>query len=45
MSTIPAETIERNRDNPGGRIHVCAPPADHTDDVEQVCCFAWGGGT
>jgi hypothetical protein len=25
MSTIPAETIERNRDNRDGRIHVCAP--------------------
>lgn len=45
MSTIPAETIGRNRDNPDGRIHVCAPPANHSYDVEEVYCFALGGGT
>jgi hypothetical protein len=45
MSTIPAETIECNRDNPDGRIRVCAPPANHSYDVEEVYCFALGGGT
>jgi hypothetical protein len=45
MSTIPAKTIERNRDNPDGRIHVCAPPANHTYDSEEVRCFALGDRT
>jgi hypothetical protein len=30
MSTIPAKMIERNRNNPNGRNHVCVPPANHT---------------
>jgi hypothetical protein len=45
MSTIPAKKIERSRDNPDGRNHLCAPPANHTYDGEEVCCFALGGGT
>ena len=45
MSTIPAKAIECNRDNPGGRKHACAPPLNHSDDGEAVCCFAVGGGT
>src|SRR5882757_5737943 len=42
MSTIPAKTIERNRDNPDGRDHVCAPPSNHTYHGEEVYCFAFG---
>jgi hypothetical protein len=45
MSTIPAEKIECNRNNPAGRDHVCAPPANHTYDGEEVRCFALGDGT
>jgi len=30
MHTIPAKTIERNRNNPNGRNHVCTPPANQT---------------
>jgi hypothetical protein len=43
MSTImiAAKTIERNRDKPDGRKHMCAPPA-HTYDGEE---FASGGRT
>src|SRR4030081_3199476 len=44
MSTIPAKTIERNRNNPDGRDHVCAPPANHTYHGEEVSSSAWGGG-
>jgi hypothetical protein len=45
MSTIPAKEIERNRDNPDGRNHMCATPANQTYDGEEVRCFALGGGT
>ncbi len=45
MSTTPAEKIERSRNNPDGRISVCAPPANHSRDGEEVHCFAVGGGT
>lgn len=40
--TIPAKKIERNRDNPDGRKHIFAPPANHTYDGEK---FTLGGGT
>ena len=43
MSTIPAKKIECKRNNPGGRV--CAPPANHPYDGEEVYCFAVGGGT
>jgi hypothetical protein len=45
MSTIPAKEIERNRDNPGGRNHRCAPPANHRHDGEEIYRFAAGDGT
>jgi hypothetical protein len=45
MSTFPAKTIERNRDTPGARNHMCAPSGNHTYDGEEVRCFALGGGT
>jgi hypothetical protein len=43
--SIPPEKVERNRDNPDGRNHLCAPPpsAYHTSDT--VFCFALGGAT
>ena len=39
MSTIPAKTIERNRNNPDGRNHGRVPPANYNG--EDVYCFAW----
>jgi len=45
MSTIPANKIQRNRHDSDGRNHMCAPPANHTYDGEEVRCFALGGGT
>jgi len=45
MSTTPSKKVERNRNNPGGRNHVRTPPANHTYDGEEVCCFVLGGGT
>ena len=45
MSTIPAKTIEHNRDISDGRSHVCAPAANQPYDGEEACCFALGGGT
>ncbi len=44
MSTTPAEKIECSRDNPDVGNRVCAPPANHIYDGEEVCCFAMGGG-
>jgi hypothetical protein len=41
---IPPRKVERNRDNPDGRNHLCAPPPSghHPDDA--VFCFSLGGG-
>jgi hypothetical protein len=41
---IPPWKVERNRDNPDGRNHLCAPPPNgyHPDDT--VFCFSLGGG-
>lgn len=36
---IPESKIERNRDNPDGRNHLCAPPPDG----DRVFCFILGG--
>ena len=40
---IPSHKVERHRDNPDGRNHLCAPPpaASYAD---TVFCFALGGG-
>jgi len=38
---IPDSKIERNRDNPDGRNHLCAPPPDG----DRVYCFTIGSGT
>jgi hypothetical protein len=40
---IPWLKVERNRDNPDGRSHICAPRPDLSGDV--VFCFSLGGGT
>jgi hypothetical protein len=45
MSTIPAEKIERNRDNPDGRNRACVSPTSHGYDGEEIYRFAAGGGT
>jgi len=45
MSTIPAKTIEHNRDDSDERTHVCAPRANQTYVGEEACSFALRGGT
>lgn len=42
---IPASKVERNRDNPDGRSHMCAPPPTATSyPPDTVFCFSLGGG-
>ncbi len=41
---VPPQKIERNRDNPDGRNHLCAPPP-FASLVDTVYCFALGGAT
>jgi len=41
---IPSQKIERNRDNPDGRNHLCAPPPGFAKNpVDTVYCFALAG--
>ncbi len=43
---IPAAKIERRRDNPDGRSHLCAPPPTETNyPADTVFCFALGTGS
>lgn len=42
---IPDAKIERNRDNPDGRSHMCAPPPRPGDPADPVFCFTLGAGT
>jgi len=43
---VPSRKVERNRDNPDGRNHLCAPPPSATAyPLDTVFCFALGGGT
>ena len=42
---VPAEKVERNRDNPDGRNHLCAPPPNFSHSSDTVYCFALGGAT
>ena len=42
---IPTEKMERNRDNPDGRNHLCAPPPNAAHPSDTVYCFALGGAT
>ena len=41
---IPPWKIERNRGNPDGRNHLCAPPPDGSYPTDTVFCFSLGGG-
>src|SRR3982074_2288143 len=40
---VPPQKIERNRDNPDGRNHVCMPPPNHSQ-AGTVFCFFFSGG-
>lgn len=43
---IPDNKVERNRDNPDGRSHVCAPPPlNFGFSPFTVFCFSLGGAT
>jgi len=43
---VPWKKVERNRDNPDGRNHVCMPPPTATSyPANTVFCFSLGGGT
>src|SRR6266511_2871906 len=37
---IPSAKVERNRDNPDGRNHLCAPPPHASYPPDTVFCFA-----
>ena len=39
------EKVERNRDNPDGRNHLCAPPPNPLLPSDTVYCFALGSAT
>ena len=44
---IPSHKVERHRDNPDGRNHICAPPplpSTASQVSDTVYCFALGGG-
>jgi hypothetical protein len=41
---IPSQKLERNRDNPDGRNHLCAPPPE-LSPMDTVYCFALGAAT
>lgn len=41
---VPASKVERNRDNPDGRNHLCAPPPTASYPQDTVFCFALGSG-
>lgn len=43
---VPWVKVERNRDNPDGQSHICAPPPTATAyPPDTVFCFSLGGGT
>ena len=42
---IPPEKVERNKNNPDGRNHPCAPPPNAFHPSDTVFCFALGGAT
>jgi hypothetical protein len=42
---VPPQKVERNRDNPDGRNHLCAPPPNAYYPSDTVFCFALGGAT
>jgi len=42
---IPPRKVERSRDNPDGRNHLCAPPPNVVNPSDTVFCFTLGGAT
>jgi hypothetical protein len=42
---VPPQKVERNRDNPDGRNHLCASAPDLFHPSDTVFCFALGGAT
>jgi hypothetical protein len=42
---IPPQKVERNRDNPDGRNHLCAPLPNNFYPADTVFCFSLGAGT
>ena len=43
---VPWEKVEKNRDSPDGRNHVCMPPPNQQGYLGmQVFCLALGSGT
>ena len=42
---VPPEKVEKNKDNPDGRNHLCAPPPNVFHAADTVFCFALGGAT
>jgi hypothetical protein len=42
---VPPQKVERNRDNPDGRNHLCAPPPSAYSPTDTVYCFVLGGAT
>ncbi|MBI5644884.1 hypothetical protein HY970_02190 [Candidatus Kaiserbacteria bacterium] len=42
---VPPVKVERHRDNPDGRNHLCAPPPHASYLPDTVFCFSLGGGT
>ena len=41
---VPPHKVERHRDNPDGRNHICAPPPPTPQAPDTVYCFTLGGG-
>ena len=41
---VPWAKVERNRDNPDGRSHLCAPPPETAHPEGRVLCFSLGVG-
>jgi hypothetical protein len=41
---VPARKVERRRDSPDGRNHLCAPPPTSGYPTDTVFCFALGSG-
>jgi hypothetical protein len=41
---VPADRVDRRRDNPDGRNHMCAPPPTSTHPPDTVFCFMLGAG-
>ena len=42
---IPPQKVERSRENPDGRNHLCAPPPGLSSSSDKVYCFTLGGAS